>query len=127
MSSLIPGLQEEFDPRMDCEIDSGADARIEIPSHPPKSGHDQYSERLDGGVQILEQSRTSRVFEDMLTTYYTPMEVWYARSVIDKVTFTEFFLDPITHETMNRPIDFRLTMCRNILFRPRRLMTHSTS
>lgn len=127
MSSLIPGSQEEFDPRMDCEIDSGADARFEIPSHPPELGHYQHPERPDGGVQILEQSRTSQVFEDMLTTCYTPLEVWYARSVIDKVTFTWFFLDPIFHETMNRLIDFRLTMRRNIPFRPRRLTMHSTS
>ena len=44
----------------------------------------QQLEALDG-VQVLEKSRASQLFEDMLTTYYTPMEVWYARSVIDKV------------------------------------------
>ncbi|KAM5535568.1 hypothetical protein V8D89_010735 [Ganoderma adspersum] len=90
--------KEGFDPQMDCEIDRGVEARFEIPSHPPEPGHDQHSERPDGGVQVLEQSRTSQVFEDMLSTCYTPMEVWYARSVIDKAHRLS------THDASQHPI-----------------------
>ena len=86
--SLIRGSQEEFDPGMDHENESGAAARSRISNDASESVHGQHPERPDGDVQILERSRTSQVFEDMLTTCYTPMEVWYARSVIDKVHST---------------------------------------
>ncbi|KAI0713376.1 COG4-domain-containing protein [Earliella scabrosa] len=39
---------------------------------------------VSNGIQVIEQSRSQEVIEDMLATYYTPMEVWYARTVIDK-------------------------------------------
>lgn len=37
------------------------------------------------GVRVLDTSQSQKAMENMLLTYYTPMEVWYARSVIDKV------------------------------------------
>ena len=37
------------------------------------------------GIHVLEHSRSQEIIEEMLSTYYTPMEVWYARTVIDKV------------------------------------------
>ncbi|KAI0747723.1 COG4-domain-containing protein [Daedaleopsis nitida] len=36
------------------------------------------------GIHVLEHSRSQELIEEMLFTYYTPMEVWYARTVIDK-------------------------------------------
>ncbi|KAI0807010.1 COG4-domain-containing protein [Fomes fomentarius] len=36
------------------------------------------------GTEVLEQSQSQLLIEDMLATYYTPLEVWYARTVIDK-------------------------------------------
>ncbi|PIL30452.1 hypothetical protein GSI_07151 [Ganoderma sinense ZZ0214-1] len=89
---------KEFDPGMGHEIDSDAAAHSVIPNYPSESGHGQRSERPDGGVQILERSRTSQAFEDMLTTCYTPMEVWYARSVIDKAHRLS------THDASQHPI-----------------------
>lgn len=40
---------------------------------------------MSDGIQALESSQSQHIFENMLSTYYTPMEVWYARTVIDKV------------------------------------------
>lgn len=128
MSSLIPGLQEEPDLGEEHEVNSGTLTHSEISSNPSGQAQGQHSQRLDGHAQILEKSRASQLFEDMLTTCYTPMEVWYARSVIDKVLLVSSLPDRIvTHETVNRLTDCRLMMYRNTPFQPRRLMTHFTS
>jgi hypothetical protein len=33
----------------------------------------------------VESSACNKLFEDLLSTYYTPLEVWYTRSAVDKV------------------------------------------
>ncbi len=33
----------------------------------------------------LESTKSHHLFEDLLTTYYIPMEMWYTRTIIDKV------------------------------------------
>jgi hypothetical protein len=35
--------------------------------------------------QFIESSQTGKLFLDLLETYYIPLEVWYARSIIEKV------------------------------------------
>ncbi len=87
MMPLTSGPQEESDPEVDHEVDGGAVAHSGISNYSSDQSQGQYSERPDGGVQILEKSQASQVFENMLMTCYMPMEVWYARSVIDKVLF----------------------------------------
>ncbi|TBU29088.1 COG4-domain-containing protein [Dichomitus squalens] len=73
-------LQEESDTEAGSEADPAGSRQPQ-----PRDGsvEDQHPEALNG-VQVLEKSLANRLFEDMLATYYTPMEVWYARSVIDK-------------------------------------------
>ena len=33
----------------------------------------------------MESSACNKIFEDLLSAYYTPLEVWYMRSAVDKV------------------------------------------
>ena len=35
--------------------------------------------------QIIESSQSRELFQTLLETYYIPLEVWYTRSIIDKV------------------------------------------
>ncbi|KAK0502966.1 COG4 transport protein-domain-containing protein [Armillaria luteobubalina] len=35
-------------------------------------------------ILSLESTKSHRLFEDLLTTYYIPMEMWYTRTIMDK-------------------------------------------
>jgi len=35
--------------------------------------------------QIIESSQSRELFRALLETYYLPLEIWYTRSIIDKV------------------------------------------
>jgi len=35
--------------------------------------------------QIIESSQSRELFQTLLETYYIPLEIWYTRSIIDKV------------------------------------------
>ncbi|TFK93127.1 COG4-domain-containing protein [Polyporus arcularius HHB13444] len=75
-------LKEESDSEGDD--DPSGNPQSQQPN-PPRSSEGADSEAsASGGIQVLESSRSQQAFEDMLSTYYTPMEVWYARTVIDK-------------------------------------------
>jgi hypothetical protein len=41
-------------------------------------------------LKAVESSASNKLFDDLLSTYYTPLEVWYTRSAVDKVL--SFFL-----------------------------------
>ncbi|KAH9056637.1 COG4-domain-containing protein [Lactarius vividus] len=47
---------------------------------PPDDSPHSTSEEL----KAVESSACNRLFEDLLSTYYVPLEVWYTRSAIDK-------------------------------------------
>ena len=74
----------------------------------------------------MESSACNKLFEDLLITYYTPLEVWYLRSAVDKVL-------PFLYFALH---DAKVT-CRRTAFRPQtrlhhqlrqqHLTTHSTS
>ncbi|KAI0350116.1 COG4-domain-containing protein [Trametes cingulata] len=49
-----------------------------------RTSHSEYQEVTPTGFQIIEHSRSHSKMEQMLETYYTPLEVWYTRSVIEK-------------------------------------------
>jgi len=36
--------------------------------------------------QIIESSQSRELFQTLLETYYIPLEIWYTKSIIDKVT-----------------------------------------
>jgi hypothetical protein len=36
--------------------------------------------------QIIESSQSRELFQTLLETYYIPLEIWYTRSIIEKVT-----------------------------------------
>lgn len=54
-------------------------------------------------LQVLETCASRQLFEDMLSTFYIPMEVWYARTIINKVSFADgtctWNADPLTSNT----------------------------
>jgi len=62
----------------------------------------------------VESSTCNKLFEDLLTTYYTPLEVWYTRSAVDKVLPFLYLHHPS-----------KLTVaCRRIAFRPQTRHRH---
>ncbi|KAI1788436.1 COG4-domain-containing protein [Ganoderma leucocontextum] len=89
--------KEESDLGVDHTIDTGILAHSQLPNDPSGQARGQHSD-LPECVEILEKSRASQVFEDMLATCYIPMEVWYARSVIDKAHQLS------THDLSQHPI-----------------------
>ena len=38
-------------------------------------------------LKAVEASASCRLFETTLTAYYIPLEVWYTRTILDKVCF----------------------------------------
>lgn len=75
----------------------------------------------------MESSASNKLFDDLLSAYYTPLEVWYTRSAVDKVL--SFFYFKLRWMALK-------AFCRHTAFRPqkrlhhqqqrRRPMTHST-
>ncbi|KAH9048069.1 COG4-domain-containing protein, partial [Lactarius hengduanensis] len=55
-------------------------ASPETSKKPPDDSPHSTSEEL----KAVESSACNRLFEDLLSTYYIPLEVWYTRSAIDK-------------------------------------------
>lgn len=52
---------------------------------------------LPEGFRVVESSCSKQQFENMLTTYYIPLESWYARSALDKahrLSSTELLASP---------------------------------
>lgn len=84
---LNSGPQEESDLEEDDANDSTRAAQSQSQSQ--EAG--QLTTAIEGevdasnGTEVLERSRSRLLIEDMLARYYTPLEVWYARTVIDKV------------------------------------------
>ncbi|EMD34512.1 hypothetical protein CERSUDRAFT_117357 [Gelatoporia subvermispora B] len=54
---------------------NGSADASELPLSPAKSAD---------SFQVLEKSSSQKRFDDILSTYYVPLEVWYARTIIDK-------------------------------------------
>ncbi|KAI0075820.1 COG4-domain-containing protein [Panus rudis PR-1116 ss-1] len=53
------------------------------PSRAP-SPTPEKSDELPEVLQAVESSTSRKLFEDLLSTYYIPLEVWYTRTIIDK-------------------------------------------
>lgn len=47
--------------------------------------HDGPEEELSDALQAVELSSSRQLMEDTLNTYYVPLEVWYMRTIIEKV------------------------------------------
>ncbi|KAI8998959.1 COG4-domain-containing protein [Trametes punicea] len=61
------------------------DAFISKPQSPPPQGSDKGPTSVfPADFEVIESSQARAIIEDMLSKYYTPLEVWYARSVIEK-------------------------------------------
>lgn len=85
----------------------------------PLQGDEEYTENDEAASRPPKQKDTSepsiaantaseRLFEELLNKYYTPLEIWYTRTIIDKVTSSSQ-----THR------DFYLSnQCRHIECRP---------
>ncbi|KAI0270779.1 COG4-domain-containing protein [Russula aff. rugulosa BPL654] len=50
----------------------------------PKQGPDSTLHTLSEELKAVESSASNKLFDDLLSTYYTPLEVWYTRSAVDK-------------------------------------------
>ncbi|KAI0317766.1 COG4-domain-containing protein [Amylostereum chailletii] len=50
----------------------------------PQASVDDETSKSAEQLQALETSTCNQLFNNLLTTYYTPLEVWYTRSAIDK-------------------------------------------
>jgi hypothetical protein len=58
----------------------------------PKQGPDSTLHTLSEELKAVESSASNKLFDDLLSTYYTPLEVWYTRSAVDKVLSFFFFI-----------------------------------
>lgn len=56
-------------------------------SVPPTSvpPNELQSRSVSKEILLIESTRSHQLFEDLLTTYYIPLEIWYTRTIIDKV------------------------------------------
>lgn len=45
---------------------------------------------LPDALKTVEVSQSRQLMDETLTTYYAPMEVWYMRTIIDKVRLLRF-------------------------------------
>ncbi|KAI9446846.1 COG4-domain-containing protein [Lactarius indigo] len=64
-------------------------SRHEEPSRPTspetsKNTPDDSPHSISEELKAVESSACNKLFEDLLSTYYIPLEVWYTRSAIDK-------------------------------------------
>lgn len=61
------------------------------PNHEGHQSHiDDDPDAWDSGIQpdllqLVESSRSHQEFDELLVSYYVPMETWYTRTIIDKV------------------------------------------
>ena len=62
--------------------DEDEEAEDNLAKDPPPTDDEEGS--LPDGLRAVESSSSKRQFEDMLKTYYIPLESWYARSALDK-------------------------------------------
>ncbi|KZT66808.1 COG4-domain-containing protein [Daedalea quercina L-15889] len=65
----------------DSEDDVEYNLEDQSPAHEPA---DDDEKPLPEGLLAVEESASKQQFEDMLTTYYIPLESWYARMALDK-------------------------------------------
>ncbi|OJT04068.1 Conserved oligomeric Golgi complex subunit 4 [Trametes pubescens] len=77
-------LTEDTDSGSDEEDEDATRARTNLtnPSRPPSNSAEE--DVVPAGFQVVEDSQACKTIENMLTTYYTPLEVWYTRSAIEK-------------------------------------------
>ena len=68
---------------------------------------------LSSGTDCIEATTSHKLFENLLMTYYVPMEIWYTRTVIDKVSLQPVNIDKLL--TNYRHIAFRMQTCRKNL------------
>ncbi|CAL1703811.1 unnamed protein product [Somion occarium] len=85
---LYNRLQEEPENEDDVgnDQDNTADAEFAPPPSRSKESlpNEASPDSLPEVLQAVESSSSRRLFEDLLTTYYVPLEVWYTRTIIDK-------------------------------------------
>ncbi|KAJ8462975.1 hypothetical protein ONZ51_g10559 [Trametes cubensis] len=74
-------LKEEMEPDDD---DDEKPVDIARPEQGDNQSNGEAQEVVPTGFRVVEDSQSRQLVEAMLSTYYTPLEVWYARSVIDK-------------------------------------------
>ncbi|OSC97651.1 COG4-domain-containing protein [Trametes coccinea BRFM310] len=73
-----PDLEEE-------DGDGSSEVSHPVPQRTAQQAPDSADEdAIPAGFQVIEESQSRKTIENMLSTYYIPLEVWYARSVIEK-------------------------------------------
>lgn len=80
--NLLTSLQEDSA----TDSDSGtprAESPVEPAAPPPKPEDSPPAPPEE--LQSLEATASRQLIEELLSTYYTPLEVWYTRTIIDKV------------------------------------------
>ena len=52
---------------------------------PPAAEGQDEDDELAEVMQAVDASASRKLFEHILDTYYVPLELWYTRTIIDKV------------------------------------------
>jgi hypothetical protein len=80
------------------------------------------------GFESIESTGSQRLFDNLLTTYYVPLEVWYTRTIIEKARLPK----SRAMGTNAEPLILRRTVSQvltslNLLLQPQLQMMSSTS
>jgi len=86
----------------DSANSENTDSSVDSKAAPLTSRGDSRVISFPDEIRSLESSASHRLFEDLLTSYYVPLEVWYTRTIIDKahrLSNADISQSPITTTT----------------------------
>ena len=78
--SHLPTAQDDDD-----DDEAEHDSARNIPPITPTPPSPSTPGLLQTETQLVESTVSHRLFQDLLTTYYQPLEIWYSRVIIEKV------------------------------------------
>lgn len=78
-------VQEGPEDEEDFDDEATEQAHVPSSSNKPEGEEQGESEAL----QAVEMSSSRQLMEDTLNTYYLPLEVWYMRTIIEKVYLSQ--------------------------------------
>ncbi|KAI0050041.1 COG4-domain-containing protein [Auriscalpium vulgare] len=80
---LLDRLKNDTDDEQGSETVPTTPARAHPPPSPKPPPIRGVSEHASEELRAVETSACNQLFDNLLTTYYSPLEVWYTRSAID--------------------------------------------
>lgn len=81
-------IQDDSSDLGDDEVNADTTNASGVPIAPQlgSARHIRTANHSSDGPHVIETCAARQVFEDMLTKYYIPLEVWYTRTIVDKAS-----------------------------------------